>query len=553
MSRNYNSKTIQVTQSCINTSRERKNKLLLKNKILNIEKILNSKRKNVRKNQILSPNSFRNKNNTIYHTKNISEIKIPYIFELNYKIKKSNMKTIGHRKLNTEYRIINQKCKVKSRKNSRNNFSLENLNESSNKTYFSLGRKNKILSLDKTIKKESKNSKIKNLLRKKIKNIINNNMNNKMNKTILTTEKNTSNDNLDTEYLFRKKWKIKHIKNTYNDKSKIIKSQLNNVTSPKIKELKHKKELNKLERIIKPKQLSFQSKNIFNIKTLSKKGLWLPGMDKSNQDSFFIENNINNNSKYIYIGVCDGHGKYGAEISQFLSKTLPKKVNNLILKQNIKYLNYEPINNLSKIIAYAYVGVDKDLNKCIKSYISGSTCGSILFLGRRIISINVGDSRAIMGKYYDKKWHSLDLTRDHKPNLEDEKKRILLKGGRVEPLKDEFDNIYGELRVWIKSGINFSLAVTRSFRDQLAHKIGVISIPEIKEYILLEEDTFIIIASDGLWTFVSSEEVVNIVKDYYIKNDIDNAINHLYKLASKRWISSQNIIDDITIIIVFMD
>ena len=128
MSRNYNSKTIQVTQSCINTSRERKNKLLLKNKILNIEKILNSKRKNVRKNQILSPNSFRNKNNTIYHTKNISEIKIPYIFELNYKIKKSNMKTIGHRKLNTEYRIINQKCKVKSRKNSRNNFSLENLN-----------------------------------------------------------------------------------------------------------------------------------------------------------------------------------------------------------------------------------------------------------------------------------------------------------------------------------------------------------------------------------------------------------------------------------------
>ena len=42
--------------------------------------------------------------------------------------------------------------------------------------------------------------------------------------------------------------------------------------------------------------------------------------------------------------------------------------------------------------------------------------------------------------------------------------------------------------------------------------------PEIKEFD--EEDKFMIIASDGIWEFISSQECVNIINDFYEKNDI---------------------------------
>ena len=77
--------------------------------------------------------------------------------------------------------------------------------------------------------------------------------------------------------------------------------------------------------------------------------------------------------------------------------------------------------------------------------------------------------------------------------------------------------------------------------------------PEIKEYVFVNEDKFIVIASDGVWEFISNEEVVNIVKDFYLNNDIEASLNYLYKEASKRWIMEEEIIDDITIIIIFLN
>ena len=87
----------------------------------------------------------------------------------------------------------------------------------------------------------------------------------------------------------------------------------------------------------------------------------------------------------------------------------------------------------------------------------------------------------------------------------------------------------------------------------MAYTIGVFVNPEINEYQLYNEDKFIILASDGIWEFISSEEVVNIVKDFYKENDIEGALTYLYKEASKRWIMEEEIINDITIIIVFLN
>ena len=333
--------------------------------------------------------------------------------------------------------------------------------------------------------------------------------------------------------------------------------RLNNDSKIKIKEFLNQKKIIKHTKnaLIKPKNIPFQSKKILKMESLSKKGFWKPGIEKANQDNYFILNNINDNPKYIYMGVCDGHGVFGKEVSDFLINNLPNNLNHNIINSKIKYLSFETLNNLSTIIIHSFIQTNNELinNKNIDTYLSGSTCSSILFTPRRIISINVGDSRCILGKFNGEKWISKNLSRDHRPSEEDEKNRIILNGGRVEQNKDEFGNGMGPLRIWMKNEEVPGLAVSRSFGDELAHKIGVINEPEIEEYVFLTEDKFIVLASDGLWEYISSDECVNFVKDYYLKNDIEGAINFLYKESSKRWIMEEDVIDDITLILIFMN
>ena len=73
----------------------------------------------------------------------------------------------------------------------------------------------------------------------------------------------------------------------------------------------------------------------------------------------------------------------------------------------------------------------------------------------------------------------------------------------------------GPQRVWLKEEEVPGLAMTRSFGDRVAATVGVISEPEIKEFEFNENDKFMIIASDGIWEFISSQECVNIVGEFY--------------------------------------
>lgn len=131
--------------------------------------------------------------------------------------------------------------------------------------------------------------------------------------------------------------------------------------------------------------------------------------------------------------------------------------------------------------------------------------------------------------------------------------RIIDRGGRVEPYSDEKGDPLGPHRVWLKHEEYPGLAMSRSFGDEVAASVGVIATPEIMEWKLTENDKFVVLASDGLWEFIESEEVVKIVKDYYISNDIQGAAEFLVKESSKRWMKEESVIDDITIIIIFFE
>lgn len=95
--------------------------------------------------------------------------------------------------------------------------------------------------------------------------------------------------------------------------------------------------------------------------------------------------------------------------------------------------------------------------------------------------------------------------------------------------------------------------MSRSFGDMVAAKVGCISTPEIFEFNLDENDKFLIVASDGVWEFISSKECVEIIKKYYLDNDITSCCEFIFEESSKRWMSEEEVIDDITMIVVFFD
>jgi serine/threonine protein phosphatase PrpC len=50
--------------------------------------------------------------------------------------------------------------------------------------------------------------------------------------------------------------------------------------------------------------------------------------------------------------------------------------------------------------------------------------------------------------------------------------------------------------------------MTRSFGDKMGAKAGVIAEPEITEYMISYEDKFIVVASDGVFEYLSDIEVI---------------------------------------------
>lgn len=224
------------------------------------------------------------------------------------------------------------------------------------------------------------------------------------------------------------------------------------------------------------------------------------------------------------------------------------------LKATNKYISNK--ESRDKALKTAFVTTNEKLCnvKTIDTNFSGSTCVTIIVKKRKIISANAGDSRAVLGRCLsDGTWVGIDLSRDHKPNDPEELERILNKGGRIDSYKDEKGAPLGPPRVWLKKEDIPGLAMSRSFGDEVAASVGTISEPEIKEFNMTENDKFIIIASDGIWEFISSNECVNIVKDYYLKNDISSCLTYLLNESSKRWIKEEEVIDDITCLLVFFE
>ena len=297
-----------------------------------------------------------------------------------------------------------------------------------------------------------------------------------------------------------------------------------------------------------------------NFAVLSRPGNDKTGMTKTNQDTLISKTNINNIKDFNIFGVLDGHGPTGHLISQFAGQFIPNCIiNNPDIRRqtNPESIYFILRQNNYQIINQAFIAVDNKLQaQNFDSKESGSTCVLIIHIGNHIICANVGDSRAIA--VFDEKndgnlnyLKSFPLSIDYKPDLPEEKNRILMSGGWVEQIKNSFGEGIGPYRVFAPGEDYPGLAMSRSIGDQDGKKFGVIPDPGIIEYNINRNTKYIVLCSDGVWEFLSNEHVKNIGKEFYLNNNPKGFVQELITQSVIEWESNDIVIDDITAIALF--
>jgi len=274
----------------------------------------------------------------------------------------------------------------------------------------------------------------------------------------------------------------------------------------------------------------------------TRKGVVPYNKNKLNQDRAIVVWGLQDDPEVSLFGVFDGHGEFGHEVAQFVIDTLPKT----LAAQKVKE---EPVASIVTGTLQCAEELKKHRDTIDYSF-SGTTAVFGIKIKDTIYIGNAGDSRCVLGRINSGKIEALPLSEDNKPDQPAEKQRILDAGGRVEPLPGPADEDLGPMRVWLMDSDAPGLAMSRSIGDEVAQQVGVVSEPVVVTHQLAPEDNFIVWASDGVWEFISNQEACDII--YKNRNDPEAAARILIAEATKRWQQEEDVVDDITCIILFL-
>ncbi|KAG6723609.1 hypothetical protein I3843_03G210700 [Carya illinoinensis] len=288
---------------------------------------------------------------------------------------------------------------------------------------------------------------------------------------------------------------------------------------------------------------------------LSQRGYYPDALDKANQDSFCIHTPFGTNPDDHFFGVFDGHGEFGAQCSQFVKRKLCE---NLLRNSNFNVDGVDACHG-------AFLTTNSQLHAdSLDDSMSGTTAITVLVRGRTIYVANSGDSRAVIAERRGKDITAVDLSIDQTPFRADELERVRLCGARVltldqiEGLKNpnvqcwgtEEDDDGDPPRLWVPNGMYPGTAFTRSIGDSIAESIGVVATPEIVVLELTADHPFLVLASDGVFEFLSSQTVVDMVTKFKDPRDACAAIvAESYRL----WLQYETRTDDITVIVVHIN
>lgn len=241
--------------------------------------------------------------------------------------------------------------------------------------------------------------------------------------------------------------------------------------------------------------------------------------------------------------VYDGHGRGGHKVSSFVAEQMV-----LHFKKTLTDKTVSVASALQRACARANRALFDQRSMDIT--MSGTTAAVAVVHGRHLTTANIGDSRVVVGTYRDGCMIPLVLTDDHLPELALERKRIEEAGGRVECWSPcGIDT--GPPRVWLKERRIPGLSMSRVIGDSVLRGI-VSSQPDLCMHRLVEEDRFIVVATDGVWSVMTNEEVVQFVEGRGGSCQI--IAEDLVRLAARRWFEGGGeSVDDISVIIIRLD
>lgn len=235
------------------------------------------------------------------------------------------------------------------------------------------------------------------------------------------------------------------------------------------------------------------------------------GRRESNEDRHNVILNINGTNTNLnpinLLGIYDGHG--GSWVSKYLEENIPNYY------MNKKFV--PPFNEEFHIKVFQLI--QSQLLKNNLGYSNGSTCllnlmykyNDNIFMN----IVNLGDSRMCI---VDINGISKSVTKDHKPDDTFEEKRLTKMGGEIYKDSD------GVVRIG-------DLSLSRAFGDG-DNAPYISQEPDIFIKKITPQTKYIIMACDGLWDIIDSEDLGKIINKIYKKKpNTDNLAVELAQYA----------------------
>ncbi|KAM9455432.1 protein phosphatase 1E [Clarias gariepinus] len=230
--------------------------------------------------------------------------------------------------------------------------------------------------------------------------------------------------------------------------------------------------------------------------------------------------NLQDQEEQAYFAVFDGHG--GVDAATFAANHLHV---NLVRQETFSQDPGDALRRAFKLTDERFV------QKASRENMRCGTTGVVTFLRGRTLHVAwLGDSQVMLVR----KGEAVELMKPHKPDREDEKKRIEALGGCV---------------IWFGTWrVNGSLSVSRAIGDS-EHKPYICGDADHAVFPLDGTEDYLILACDGFYDTVCPEEAVRVVSDHLQENNGDTAMVAHKLVASARDAGSS---DNITVIVVFL-
>lgn len=282
-------------------------------------------------------------------------------------------------------------------------------------------------------------------------------------------------------------------------------------------------------------------------------------------------------NKALLMGIFDGHGERGHEVSQHVAVEFPTT-----FVRNMKGLNPQvyqlsgasPASNsltssdydasIKEILTMTFLQIDSTEPLMGTGTSGGSTASTFFYPGHgsKFYLANVGDSTVIISRYdkSSKRSSIIKQNRKDKPHLEGERKRIEAAGGQVyipftRPSSDEIGpKDSSRLLITLPNGAQLGLAMSRSIGDAEGKAFGLIAEPivsvfDVRQWYEEEKysqrqiensEWFVVIASDGVYDVLSQEDVVQRLGQslYGGSLDVERTCEQLIREASRLWIKA---------------